>query len=449
MTMNPTAARARGSALTFALLGLLFVAAAIFASLSARNWIVAGLAGATGLALWRRALLGDWSAAPIPFDAAAFAIFAIQRNDSLGFWQLAGPWADVPRFDVPDAAIAYGVYLGGALAALIGAYRALRPIEAIGLVAIPFLFKLGITLGADWHMAELGALATAGFVTSFQAQVFIGRALVLFFISEVGLEILSLTGVGRLARMRKLHVLILAIALYGALTPLLANFAQSVAAPVAAIGFGALFAALTQAGLWGMVYFATGLALDALVGRPPSFASVHGHWRSGFVKGAIYGGMFMLLVLAVAAPLRDPGFVAFLKGNAHLVAPAAGALAFPFAQDPHRQLGRNAAVLRAPHRRISRPARLGARRRRRHGRRLGLRHRLRSRERQFCASARRSPSAPSPTRASTCSSTRRASSPANGARCRPGASMRSASRSAASWRARSAGISTRRRSPSW
>ena len=332
MTMNPTAARARGSALTFALLGLLFVAAAIFASLSARNWIVAGLAGATGLALWRRALLGDWSAAPIPFDAAAFAIFAIQRNDSLGFWQLAGPWADVPRFDVPDAVIAYGVYLGGALAALIGAYRALRPIEAIGLVAIPFLFKLGITLGADWHMAELGALATAGFVTTFQAQVFIGRALVLFFISEVGLEILSLKGVGRLARMRKLHVLIVAIALYGALTPLLANFAQSVAAPVAAIGFGALFAALTQAGLWGMVYFATGLALDALAGRPPSFASVHGHWRSGFVKGAIYGGMFMALVLAVAAPLRDPGFVAFLKGNAHLVAPAVGALAFPFAK---------------------------------------------------------------------------------------------------------------------
>ncbi len=332
MTVNPTAARAQGSALGFTLLGGLFVAVAIFFSLNARNWIVAGLAGAAGLALCRRALLGDWKAAPIAFDAAAFAIFAIQRNDSIAFWQLAGPWADVPRFNVADAVIAYGVYIGGALAALIGGYRAPRPIEAIGLVAIPFLFKLGLTLGADWHMAELGALATGGVAAPFQAQVFVGRALVLFFISEIGLEILSLMGVDRLARTPRLHVLMLAIAAYGALTPLLANFAQSVAAPVAAIGFGALFAALAQAGLWGMVYFATGLALDALAGRPPSFVSVHEHWRSGFVKGAIYGGMFMLLVLAVAAPLRDPGFVAFVTRYGHLLAPLAGALAFPFAQ---------------------------------------------------------------------------------------------------------------------
>ena len=332
MTMNPRAARAHGSALAFVLLGALFVAVAIFASLSARNWIVAGLAGAAGLALWRRALLGDWSAAPIALDAAAFAIFAIQRNDTLGFWQLAGPWADAPRFNVADAAIAYAVYLGGALAALIGAHRAPRPIEAIGLVAIPFLFKLCITLGADWHMAELGALATAGVAAPFQAQVFVGRALVLFFISEIGLEILSLIGVGRLARTPRLHGLVLAIAALGALTPLLANFAQSVAAPVAAIGFSALFAALAQAGLWGLVYFATGLALDALTARPPSFVSVYDHWRTGFVKGAIYGGMFMLVVLAVAAPLRDPGFVAFARGYAHLLAPIAGALAFPFAQ---------------------------------------------------------------------------------------------------------------------
>ncbi|MGD1037892.1 MAG: glycosyl transferase family 36 [Roseiarcus sp.] len=330
--MNPTAARAQRSALAFALIGALFVAAAIFVSLSARNWIVAGLAGAAGVALWRRALLGDWPATPILLDAAAFAIFALQRNDSLAFWQLAGPWADVPRFNVAGAAIAYAIYLLGALAALIEADRALRPIETIGLVAIPFLLNLVVTLGADWHMAELGALATAGVAAPFQAQVFVGRALVLFFASEIGLEILSLTLVGRLARTPKLHGLLLAIAAFGALTPLLANFAQSVAAPVAAIGFSALFAALAQAGLWGLVYFITGLALDALSARPPSFVSAFGNWRSGLVRGAIYGGMFMFIVLAVAAPLRNPDVVAFVKGYAHLAAPLVGAIAFPLAK---------------------------------------------------------------------------------------------------------------------
>ncbi len=54
--------------------------------------IVAAIAGAGGLALlrWARAER-PYSAALIAIDAAAFAIFAYQRNDSLGFWQLAGP----------------------------------------------------------------------------------------------------------------------------------------------------------------------------------------------------------------------------------------------------------------------------------------------------------------------------------------------------------------------
>jgi cyclic beta-1,2-glucan synthetase len=332
MTMNRAAARGRDPALALALIGALFVAAAIFASLSARNWIVAGLAGAAALALWRRALIGDWPGAPILLDAAAFAILAFQRNDSLGFWQLAGPWADVLRLNVADAAIGYAIYLGGTLAALTGVYRALRPIEAIGLVAIPFLFKLVLALGADWHMADLGALASAGVAAPFQAQVFVGRVLVLFCVSEIGLEILALICRGRLVRTPRLHGLLLVIAAFGASTPLLANFAQSVADPLPAIGFSALFAALAQAGLWGLVYFITGLALDSLSARPPSFVSVFGNWRAGAVKGAIYGGMFMALVLVVAAPLRNPDFVAFVKSYARLAAPLAGAIAFPFAK---------------------------------------------------------------------------------------------------------------------
>ncbi|MGD0642481.1 MAG: hypothetical protein ABSC22_17185, partial [Roseiarcus sp.] len=330
--MSLTASRARSSALAFALIGVLFVAVAIFDSLSAQNWLAAGLMGAAGLALWRRGLLGVWPAWPTVLDAAAFAIFAIQRNDSLGFWQLAGPWADVVRFNVAGAAIGYAIYLCGTLAALSGSSRALRPIEAIGLVAIPFLLNFIVTLGADWHMAELGALATAGVAATFQVQVFVGRALVLFLVSEVGLEILSLVGVGRLARTPRLHGLVAIIAAFGALTPLLANFAQSIAAPVPAIGFGALFAALAQAGLWGLVYFTTGLTLDSVSARPPSFVSAFDNWRAGVVKGAMYGGMFMLVVLAVAAPLRNPDFVVFVKGYGALAGPIAGALAFPFAK---------------------------------------------------------------------------------------------------------------------
>ena len=59
-----------------------------------------------GLALirWARAER-PYSAALIAADAAAFAIFAFQRNNSIGFWQLPGPWADVWRVNAAGATI--------------------------------------------------------------------------------------------------------------------------------------------------------------------------------------------------------------------------------------------------------------------------------------------------------------------------------------------------------
>ena len=179
----------------FALLAL-----AIYAAVALLQPIVAAIAGAGGLALlrWARAER-PYSAALIAIDAAAFAIFAIQRNDSLGFWQLPGPWADVFRFDPPGAAIAVIIYLGGSILALIGGFRGLRIIEALSLIAIPFLFNLLLAIGADWHMAELGAAVTAHAGLPFPAQVVIGRALTLWFIGEAILILISLVSVNRIS----------------------------------------------------------------------------------------------------------------------------------------------------------------------------------------------------------------------------------------------------------
>src|SRR5271166_494583 len=123
--------------------GAALLALGFYAAIAARQPLGAALAGAAGLALlrWARAER-PYSPALIAFDAAAFAIFAFERNDSLGFWQLPGPWADVWRFNSPGATIALIVYVGGAIMALIAGFRGLRIIEALGLIAVPFLFNL-------------------------------------------------------------------------------------------------------------------------------------------------------------------------------------------------------------------------------------------------------------------------------------------------------------------
>ncbi len=317
----------------FAIVGAAWVAAGLWASLAFEAWTGAALFGAAGLALWRfETTRSPGSPVQIALDAFAFGIFAIARNDAIGFWQLPGPWKDVPLFNLAGAEIAYAVYLCGALGAMLIARRSLRAIEALSLIATPFLFNLLMTVAADWHMQELGALLTPGVPLSFQGQVFVGRAVILFVVAEAMLLAFSTMRAGRPAFDPKLHGLLIVVASLAAATPLLANFAQVAGfSPLLAIVFGAVLAALAQAGLWSIVYVFTGVALDWIGGKAPSLVSVYGHWRQGLLKGAIYGGLFVFGVFAVAAPLRIPAVVAFIQNNAVLLSPFLGALAFPLA----------------------------------------------------------------------------------------------------------------------
>ena len=313
--------------------GAAALALGFYAAIWALQPIVAALAGAVGLGLirWARAER-PYSAALIATDAAAFAIFAFQRNDSIGFWQLPGPWADVWRFDPAGATIALLVYAGGSIMALVAGFRGLRLIEALSLIAVPFLFNLLMAIGADWHMAELGALATAHAGLPFPAQVAIGRALTLWFVGEAMLTMINLVSVNRLPNSARTHGLFALSGGLAAATPLIANAAQMVAQPFLAIFFSSFCAALAQGGLWAIVYLLTGIVLDWLGGRPPRFETAWEHWRTGFVKGAIYGALFMAFILVAALILRAPGATTILDRAALLVGPVGGALAFPLAQ---------------------------------------------------------------------------------------------------------------------
>ena len=315
-----------------ALAGAALVAAAVFISVWWDLAIPAAVSGALGLFLWRRAAGRENSGPLVVIDAAAFAVFAIQRNDSLGFWQLVGPWADVPRFNAHGALLAYCVYIVGTLFALVSAHRGLRGVEAIGLIAVSFLFNGLVLLGADWHMAEIAKFLPPLADASFPGQVLFGRTVTLFVIIEVALALLSLIELNKLSRDLKIHALALACAFLVALTPLIANSAQTVVAPVVAILVGSAAAALAQAGLWGTVYVGTGLPLDALAGRPVSFASMRDHWKAGFAKGAIYGAVFIALIMIAAAVIETPGFVDLVKAHLLISAAFGGALFLPFAQ---------------------------------------------------------------------------------------------------------------------
>ncbi|HVP99331.1 MAG TPA: glycosyl transferase family 36, partial [Roseiarcus sp.] len=332
MEMTPLVAIRPASRRLLAAAGLALAASASWLAVAAHAPLASAIAGAGGLWLLRRARAErPYSNALVIIDAAAFAIFAYLRNDGLGFWQLPGPWLDVLRFNAPDATLALIVYVGGSVMALLGGYRGLRVVEALSLVAVPFLFNILLVVGADWHMAEIGAFATARASLPFPAEVAIGRALTLWFLGEAMLTLISLVSVNHLPHSLRTHAVFALTGFVAAATPLFANAAQWVVQPMLAIVFSSACAALAQGGLWAIVYLFTGIALDWLAGRPPRFDAVWHHWRTGFVKGAIYGSLFIGFILIAALFLQAPYARELMSGFAFIVAPLIGALLFPLA----------------------------------------------------------------------------------------------------------------------
>ncbi len=331
METTPAVARRPGAELLPAA-GAALIVLAFYAAVAARQPGLAAIAGGGGLALLRIAFAErPYSRALVAVDAAAFALFAFLRNDGLGFWQLPGPWVDLFRFNLPSAAIALIVYVGASAMGLIGGSRALRLIEALSLIVVPFLFNVLVILAADWHMAEIGAVVTAHAPLPFPVQAAIGRALTLWFLGEAMFTLTSLVSVDRLPRSARTHALFAVSGIVAAATPLFANAAQWVVQPLAAIVFSSLCAALAQGGLWAIVYLMTGVALDWLAGRPPRFDAAWDHWRTGLVKGAIYGALFIGFILVAALVLRLPGAGTTLSRYALLAGPLFGALLFPLA----------------------------------------------------------------------------------------------------------------------
>ena len=119
--------------------------------------------------------------------------------------------------------------------ALIAGARGLRVVEAVCLIAVPFLFNVLIVIGADWHMAEVGALVTRQAALPFPIQVAIGRALTLWLLGEAMLSLIVAVSLNRLPRSLRVVALFGVSGAYAAVTPLFANAAQLVTQPLLAI----------------------------------------------------------------------------------------------------------------------------------------------------------------------------------------------------------------------
>ncbi len=293
---------------------------------------LAGVAGLAALHLFTTRRGPDLFS--ILLNIAVIGGFAWMRDDGIAIWQIPAHWGDVLRLTPIGFATVCLLYIFAVVVVETQARRYLSWREALTVFSTPILFNLLLSLGSDGLMSQIGGAVGFG---SFPhaASVCLGRSLILAGSIDTLVSLLGLIIVGSAPRSIRLHGLLFGSAALAALTPLIADAPQAVAGlgPLLSLPLAVAAAALAQAGLWCVTFLVTGVAMDALRGAPPTFAKAyHSHAKNGFLKGAIYGGVFMFLLLAAALFLRQPWFVELALKQSILMAAAGGALLFPLVQ---------------------------------------------------------------------------------------------------------------------
>ncbi|MFO1075191.1 MAG: hypothetical protein U1E17_21355 [Geminicoccaceae bacterium] len=273
--------------------------------------------------------------AALPF-AAVVGLLALSADPALRVWQAPTAWLDLARLSTVGTLLALALLLAGAAWTLQRHGRLPRPLSALTFLALPYLLGAFFALAAPGLLSELGQRLGLGLATSPLVQLLLGRAVLLLLLNE-----LLVVGTGwlidrRWSRDARLHLVLLASALLAAASPQLATLATS--ALVAGLPFLLRGAALVLLGgaalgaLWAQTFLLTGVMLDAIHGRRPSYEVAARHWRDGAGKGAVYSGVFILLVQLLAAAVAAPSLRALLAYAPLPTAAAAGALLYPLAR---------------------------------------------------------------------------------------------------------------------
>jgi cyclic beta-1,2-glucan synthetase len=260
-------------------------------------------------------------------------LLALSADPTLRVWQAPGVWLDLVRLSGLGAGLAMTLLLAGAVWAITRRGRFPYLSHGAALLALPYLFGAFFVLASPHLASELGRAIGLGLALPPPLQLGLGRTAILFLLNEVIVVGLGWLMDHRWSRDGRLHLLLLASAATAALSPHLATLGTVAGAAglpwIVRTALLTLLAAGALAGLWAQTFLLTGVMLDGLHQRRPTYELSARHWREGGAKGGIYSGLFILLVQLLAATIADPT-LRLLHGTAPIaVAAVAGAVLYP------------------------------------------------------------------------------------------------------------------------
>lgn len=300
-------------------------------------WTLAATAAAAGAGV---AALLVWTAGGrvaldrLAASAVVWAGMVAACRPELPVWTAPGSWWDLLGLSGVGAGLTAMVHGWTVLGSAVGR-RSLPPLRVpVALVALVLAGNLLFVLQNPAMLQELARRAWLdGLPVRFQELA--GRAMILAGANVLVAAALNLLRVGHVLGLGRLWGLVVLAAVAAGFSPLWAELGASAWAaalpaplpPIAAI----LGVALAQASLWAEVFLVTGLIMDAMRGRRPTWYWGYPAFRDGLGRGAAYGTLFLGLVLAADAASRSPWLVTAMAAVPSLFWAALGALTMPLA----------------------------------------------------------------------------------------------------------------------
>lgn len=268
-------------------------------------------------------------------DGLVIALLALSVDPNMNVWQAPAAWHEFLMLSEVGAGTATLIYFGAVIWGL--ARRGQHP-PAGGagfFLLTPVLFNMLLGLGAVPLLMQLSGALTLDALNP-DLQIALGRTLILFLFNLILFAGVGLMMDHRWTRDMRVHGLLLLCAAHASLGPLLADMVSGAAIaglplPLQLSGVAA-GAGLAQAGLWAETFLVTGMLIDALHRRRPTFYAARRHWLGGLEKGAMYGILFMLLLHAYGLAAHFPGLTGMLAAYPAAGAAIGGALLFSLAR---------------------------------------------------------------------------------------------------------------------
>lgn len=236
-------------------------------------------------------------------DAAVTGLLAASAS-SAPIWKASAAWPELFRLSAFGAALFCVFYHAANVISLAARRRHIGLFGGGVLLVLPFAFGclLGLEPGAIAERLGGRLVALVPSHGEWMARTG-GRVVLLFLFNElmvnafsIGLRRMLLTG-------WRARFCLLACSAGAVVAPLIADFG-SVASPLAATPaarFVVVIAStvLSQGLLWAEVFLLTGLMLDGINRKGPTWLGLARHAIRGLTNGAIFSGVFMSLVLGL------------------------------------------------------------------------------------------------------------------------------------------------------